>query len=116
MFVETTKGKLPVKYGWKALRRFSDLCEKDMNQVIVMITEGLSNTWRGWQFREMYTLLYVGFWFGSIKEGEECKIKDADEIEDMLDDDPGLTLKLSEVLMNDFVDMFAKEGKEPKKK
>ena len=114
MIVETSKGKLPVRYGWKALRKFGDLCEKDMNQVIIMITDGLAETWKGWQFTDMYNLLYVGFWYGALKAEEECKVKDANEVEDMLDTDPHLTTNISAVLVEDFMDMFSK--KEPSKK
>jgi hypothetical protein len=115
MIVETSKGKLPVKYGWKALRKFGELCEKDMNQVIEMITEGLSETWKGWRFTDMYNLLYVGFWYGALKSGEECQIKDGDEVEDLLDDDPNLTNRVSKILIDDFMDMFSDKTGDKKK-
>lgn len=115
MIVETNKGNLPVNYGWKALRKFSELIGKDMNQVIEMITTGLSETWKGWQFTDLYNLLYVGFWYGALRNNEECKVKDGNDVEDMLDDNPKLTSKISKILIDDFMDMFA-DGEKSKKK
>ena len=116
MIVKTSKGDFNVRFGWKALRKFANLRDKDMNQVITMITDGLSQTWKGWKFEDLYALLYVGFWFGSLDEGEECKIENPEEIEDMLDDDPGLSTRITSILVDDFVDMFKEEGKGSKKK
>lgn len=115
MLVETPKGKFPVKFGFKALRKFSDLIGKDMNQTILMVTDGVAETWKGWNWTDMYTLLYVGFWFGALTEGEECQISGWEEMEDLLDDEAGLLNKVTEVLIQDFIDMFSK-GEAPKKK
>jgi len=85
MIIDTGSEKYPVRYGMNALALFGDLTGKPMNEVMECL-----NDLTGLKLSEVLAFVYVGFVDGARKAGEECKVKDAEQIGDMLDDDPEL--------------------------
>jgi len=96
MIVETSKGKLPVRYGMNALAHFGDLTGKSMNVVMSSLGD-IGNL----KISELLAFLYVGFVDGARFAGSECVIKSADEIGDMIDDDGELIGKVTNVFAGD---------------
>lgn len=91
MIIETSKGKLPVRYSWNALAKFGDLTGKTMDEVISLDLPNM-------KLSDVLTFILVGFVEGARKAGEECKVSTAEEVGDLLDDDPGLMGKIMEAL------------------
>ena len=106
MIVETTKGKLPVRYGMNALAHFGDLTGKTMNVVMKSLGDlgKLSST-------ELLAFLYVGFVDGARFAKVDCVIQSPEELGDMIDDDEALIAKVTAVFVGE-----AEEAEESKKK
>ena len=92
MYIETTKGKLPVRYNWNALAKFGDMTDKSMDDILRL-------DMRKMRLSEVLALMLVGFMEGARKEGEECKVNTTEEVADLIDDDAGLIEKMSFALV-----------------
>jgi len=92
MVVETSKGKLPVRYGMNALAHFGDLTGKSMNVVM----ESLQDL-GGLKLSEVLIFIYVGFVDGARWAKEECKVESIAEVGDMIDEDGELLEKVTTV-------------------
>jgi hypothetical protein len=87
MIVETKKGDLPVRYGWNALAKFGDLAGLSMDEILELDIRRMSMS-------NMLNFIYVGFVEGARKEGVDCQVANAEEVGDMLDEEPGLAEKV----------------------
>ena len=96
MVVETSKGKLPVRYGMNALAHFGDLTGKSMNVVM----ESLQDL-GGLKLSEVLIFIYVGFVDGARWAKEECKVESIAEVGDMIDEDGELLEKVTTVFAGD---------------
>lgn len=105
MYIETSKGKFPVRYGLNALAQFGDLTNKSMDDVMSLDLKKMS-------ISDILTFIFVGFSEGARKLGEECQIKTIQEVGDMIDEDP----KLIDKVMGAFAEMNKSEGDGDKKK
>ena len=107
MIIKTTKGELPIRYGWGALARFGDAAGLNMDTVLQL---DMSNM----KISDLLRFLLAGFEDGARKDGVECQIKSIDDVADLLDDDPSVVEKA----MSAFGEMTkpSEEGKESKKK
>jgi hypothetical protein len=107
MYIETSKGKVPVRYGWNALAKFGDLTGKSMNDVLEMDLDKMS-------ISDLLAFILVGLQEGARKEEEECKISSVEEVGDLVDEDPEIVNKVMEA----FADMSKSTGEkvEGKKK
>ena len=85
MIIDTGSGKLPIRYGMNALAMFGDLTGKPMNEVMASLQDLTAL-----KISEVLAFVYVGFVDGARKAGEECKVKSAEAVGDMIDDDPKL--------------------------
>jgi len=94
MYIDTGKGKMPVRYGWNAYAKFGDLTGKSMDEVLGLDLKTMKPS-------EILTFIYVGFLIGAKHEGEECKVKDIDEVGNMLDEDPSIMSRMMEVYQDD---------------
>ena len=106
MYIDTGKGKMPVRYGWNAYAKFGDLTGKSMNDVLGLDLKTMSPS-------DILAFIYVGFLIGAKYEGEECKVKDMDEVGDMLDEDPTIISRMMAVYADD---SKGDESKEESKK
>ena len=105
MIVETIKGKLPVRYGWNALAKFGDIAGLSMDEILELDLAKM-------KMSDMLSFLYVGFVEGSRKAGEECVLKSADDVGDLIDDDPEVITRVMKV----FSEMTKSDGEPSKKK
>lgn len=105
MIIKTSKGDLPIKYGFNALAKFGDIAGLSMNDVMELDLKKM-------KLSDLMAFIYVGFLYGAKASGEECKIKDVDDVGELIDTEgPGL---ISDV-MNAFAEMTPK-GEGDKKK
>jgi hypothetical protein len=107
MIVETSKGKLPVRFGMAALAKYGDLTGRTMNEVMKSLQD-LGKL----KISELLALLYVGFVDGARFAGEECAVSSTDEVADMVDKDGELINKMISAFEGDGED----EVKDTKKK
>jgi len=105
MVVETSKGKLPVRYGWNALAKFGDLTELTMDEILELDMKKM-------KMSDLLKFVYVGFVEGARKEGVECVFKSPEDVGDLIDDEPDIITKVMEA----FNDMSAVGGEGSKKK
>lgn len=90
MYIETKKGKLPVRYGMTAIAKFSDMANISRDDAL---NKGLT----GINLYQIFTFIYVGFLEGARKEGEVCKVKSVDEVGDMIEEDPDIITKVMDI-------------------
>ena len=105
MIVETSKGKLPVRYGWSALAKFGDLTGRNMDDVLDLDLTSM-------KISDLLNFILVGLEDGARKEGVECQIKGIDEVGDLIDEDPTVIEKV----MDAFGEMSKSKGADSKKK
>ena len=105
MVIKTSKGDLPVRYGWNALAKFGDMAGLTMDDIMELDLKKLSMS-------DLLKFVYVGFVEGARKEGVECVIKSPEDVGDMIDDDPELITGV----MNVFGEQTKAEGEGDKKK
>ena len=106
MIVKTSRGDLPVKYGFNALAKFGDIAGISMDKVMSMnLTE--------MKLSDLMAFIYVGFVYGAKAEGTECKVKDIEDVGDMLDEDGA---ELITRVMEAFSEMSPQKVGESKKK
>jgi hypothetical protein len=107
MKIQTSKGKLPIRYNMNALRKIGDEFDITMNEVFEL---SLANR----KMSDVFTFVLHGFIEGARLEKEECKVATLDEIGDILEEDPQV---LSDVLKAFAADMQeVKSKKEDGKK
>lgn len=111
MRVETSKGNLPVHFGMNALALFGDLTDRSMSDVMKSLKKGSDL-----KLSEMYALFYAGFKYGAKKEGEECMVKDPEDVGEMLDEDMGLIGKMMDAFSDQAEPEDGIKGEEGKKK
>lgn len=88
MHIETSRGKLPIRYGMNALAMFGDLTDRSMNEVMESLRK-LTQL----KVSEVLAFVYVGFVDGARKAGEECLVRSVEDVGDMIDDDDTLLNK-----------------------
>ena len=96
MIIDTGSEKYPIRYGMNALALFGDLTEQPMNKVMESL-----NDLTALKISEVLAFVYVGFVDGARKAGEECKVKDIDQVGDMLDEDAELLTKAISAFQED---------------
>jgi len=109
MVVKTTKGDLPVRYGWSALAKFGDLCGMNMDKVMAMDLAKM-------KMSDMLKFILVGFEDGARKEGVECQFKTVEDIGDLLDEDISVMGKVMEAFSDMAKSRIQKEEATTKKK
>ena len=100
MYIETEKGKMPIRYGWNALAKFGDLVGLSMDEILSLDPSKL-------KISELLTFIYVGLKEGSRKEGEDCKIGNEEDLGDLIDKD----IKIISKAMDAFVE-FVKNAED----
>jgi hypothetical protein len=95
MIIKTNRGDLPVKFGFNALSKFCDLTG-------VTYDEAFGRK-KGLKPSHIATFIYVGFYYGAKAEGVECKVKDVEDVGDMIDENP-------EDLISQVMEAFAKQS------
>jgi len=105
MIVKTSKGDLPVRYGWSALANFGDMAGMSMDDVLKLDMEKM-------KMSDLLKFIYVGFKNGARKEGEECIFKSYEEVGDLIDEDPDVI----SLVMDAFAEMTKASGEGGKKK
>jgi hypothetical protein len=101
MRIETSKGGLPIRYSWNALRLIGDELNMTMNE---MLTFDLMNRKIG----DTFTFVYYGFVEGARLEKEDCKVKSVEDVGDLLNDNPDI--------LADAIECFAEDMKAVKTK
>ena len=104
MIVKTKSGDLPVRFGMNALAEFGDLTDKSMNEVMECLGD-----LGALKISEILAFIYVGFKDGAREKKEECKVKDIQEVGDMITEDQGLLGNVTDV----FLDDATTDGEEP---
>lgn len=100
MLIETSKGKLPIRYGWNALAEFGDLIDMQMDEILMLDPSKL-------KISQMIVFIFVGLKFGARKAEEECAVASAEEVGYMLDDN----VKILGLAVEAFVE-FVKNAEE----
>jgi hypothetical protein len=85
--VKTSRGNLPVYYGWGALAKYSDLAGITLDQIVTLDLNSMTLT-------ENFQLMLVGFQEGARKAGVECKVNTVEEVSDLLDEDGDILGKM----------------------
>jgi len=99
MKVKTSRGELPVRYGWNALAKFGDISGFSMDEILELDLGKM-------KISDVLNFVYVGFVEGARREKEECKVENAEDVGDLIDDDPDLITRVMDV----FSDMTAAPG------
>ena len=107
MRVETSKGSLPIRYSWNALRLIGDSLGMTMNE---MLRFDLMNRKIG----DTFTFFYYGFVEGARRDESECKVESVEDVADLLDENPDILAKAIECFAEDM--KMVKEGKGDSKK
>jgi len=107
MRIETKRGSLPIRYDWNALRLIGDELGLSMND---MLSFDLMNRKIG----DTFVFVYYGFLRGAKFNDEECKVKDIDDVGDLLDEDADILAKAIQCFADDM--SAKKEGEETDKK
>jgi hypothetical protein len=107
MRIETTRGSLPIRYSWNALRLIGDELGLSMND---MLSFDLMNRKIG----DTFTFVYFGFVEGARLNKEECKVESIEAVGDLLDEDSSILAKAIECFAEDM--SSKKEGNETDKK
>ena len=106
--IKTSKGDLPIRYSWNALRLVGDALDLTMNE---MLSFDLMNRKIG----DVFTFVYYGFIEGARINKEECKVSGVEEVGDLLNDDPTILEKAITQFAED-MKMIGAKSEESKKK
>jgi hypothetical protein len=106
--IKTSKGDLPIRYSWNALRLIGDALDLTMNE---MLSFDLMNRKIG----DVFTFVYFGFVEGARLNKEECKISGIEEVGDLLSED-ALILEKAITQFAEDMKMIGGKGEESKKK
>jgi hypothetical protein len=97
--VKLESGSMPLKYGWAALRDWTGITGKSLQDLESLGSEMTVS--------EVITLIWVGFKQGARVEKVEFTLSE-EEVADLMDDNPNL--------MNDAMKEFAKSMSSPNPK
>ena len=101
--IDTSKGKLPIRYSFNTLRKIGD--ELDMT-----MTEMFEFDLMGRKMSDVFRFVLEGFKEGARVEGIECAVKSLDDIGDLLDEDPSILQKAIGQFSED-MKVIGEEGK-----
>lgn len=104
MIIKTSKGSLPIRYSWNALRKISDELSMSMNDIMAL--DLMSRP-----VNDVFVFVLHGFIEGARLEGEDCKVESLDDVGDLLNEDVSIMAKCIEAFAKDMSPDDAEEGK-----
>jgi hypothetical protein len=106
MIVKTSKGDLPIRYSWNALRRISADLGMTMNDIMELDLMNRPGD-------DVFTFVLHGFKEGARLDGAECKVDNLDDVGDLLSEDVNVLAKCIEAFAEDM--KATREGDSKKK-
>jgi hypothetical protein len=108
MRIEIEGKSYPIRYSWNALRLIGDELNMSMND---MLKFDLMNR----KISDTFVFVYYGFKEGARLNEEECKVKDIEQVGDLLDKDSSILAKAIECFAEDMKSMQGGKGDDKKK-